>query len=268
MEKLTLNTGAQIPLLGLGTWDLRDTLCETIVSEAIEVGYRLIDTAQMYGNEKEVGRAIDKLSVKRSDLFITSKLDSRCNGYQQARDGIKRSLDQLNMDYIDLMLIHEPYSNDIAMYEALAEAYHDGKIKAIGISNYKQARFEQLIRQVSLIPAVNQVECHLQFQKWGLQQQLENHSTMMQAWSPLGQGKLNFETHPLFMQLSEKYRKSPAQIVLRFLTQRGVSVIPKTKRLERLKENISIFDFQLSQDEMKMIRTLDQGTTLFSWTDN
>ncbi|UXR81910.1 aldo/keto reductase [Staphylococcus sp. IVB6214] len=267
MEHLTLNTGAKIPLVGLGTWDLRDETCVSLVSEAIRLGYRLIDTAQMYDNEKEVGQGIAQTNVDRDDLFITTKLDSRSNGYKQALEGISRSLDNLNLDYVDLLLVHEPYSNDLAMYEALSEAYHDGKVKAIGISNYNQKRFEQFLKNVDIIPAVNQVECHLQFQKWVLQQKLKEHGTIMQAWSPLSQGKLGFEKQPEFLQLSEKYKKSPAQIVLRFLTQRGISVIPKTRRIECLEENMSIFDFQLLPEEMNLLKSLDKDTTLFSWTE-
>ncbi|UXR71058.1 MULTISPECIES: aldo/keto reductase [unclassified Staphylococcus] len=267
MEYLTLNNDVKMPLVGLGTWDLRGETCTSLVSEAIQLGYRLIDTAQMYDNEKEVGQGIARTSVNRDDLFITTKLDGRCNGYKQARDGIIHSLDNLSLDYVNLLLVHEPYSNDIAMYEALSEAYHDGKVKAIGISNYDQKRFEQFLKKVDIIPAVNQVECHIQFQKWALQQKLGAHGTVMQAWSPLGQGKLGIDEQPELIQLAEKYKKSPSQIVLRFLTQRGVSVIPKTKRIERLEENMSIFDFQLLPEEMNRIKLLDRDETLFSWTE-
>ncbi|AVQ33406.1 aldo/keto reductase [Staphylococcus muscae] len=267
MECLTLNTGVKMPLVGLGTWDLRGEICISLVSEAIQLGYRLIDTAQMYANEKEVGQGISKASVNREDLFITTKLDSRSNGYKQTRNGIVHSLDNLNLDYVDLLLVHEPYSNDIAMYEAMAEAHHDGKVKAIGISNYDQQRFEQFLKKVDIIPVVNQVECHIQFQKSSLQQELKEHGTAMQAWSPLGQGKIGIDQQPELIQLAEKYKKSPAQIVLRFLTQRGISVIPKTRRIELLEENMSIFDFQLLPEEMNRIKSLDRDETLFSWTE-
>ncbi|KIX90458.1 hypothetical protein TP70_07120 [Staphylococcus microti] len=267
MEYITLNTGARMPLLGLGTWNLRGDTCTSLVSEALQLGYRLIDTAQMYDNEKEVGQAIAQTSVKRDDLFITTKLDSRSNGYQQACEGIVRSLDNLNLEYIDLMLVHEPYAHDCAMYEALVEAYDEGKVKAIGISNYDEKRFEQFIQNVQPIPMVNQVECHLQFQKWALHQKLKAHGTVMQAWSPLGQGKIDIAKEPVLVQLADKYKKTPAQIVLRFMTQRGVAVIPKTKHIERLEENSHIFDFKLLPEEMRMIQSLDKGTTLFSWTE-
>ncbi|MGT2803040.1 aldo/keto reductase [Streptococcus henryi] len=153
------------------------------------------------------------------------------------------------------------------MYKVLEEAYYDGKVKAIGLSNYNQRRFEQFIHSSNIVPTVNQVECHLHFQKWDLQQTLKEHGTVMQAWSPLAQGKIQFEQQPELVQLSEKYGKSPAQIVLRFLTQRGVSVVPKTSRVERLAENIDIFDFCLTNFEMDMLKKLDKGKTLFSWTE-
>ncbi|TAA13890.1 aldo/keto reductase [Streptococcus parasuis] len=266
-DKIVLNSGLEMPLLGLGTWDLRGGTCVSIVSEAIRLGYRLIDTAQMYGNEREVGKAIVSSPVKRRELFVTTKLDGRSNSYQQARDGIESCLDSLSMSYIDLMLVHEPYTNDKAMYKALEEAYYDGKVKAIGLSNYNQRRFEQFIQSANIVPAVNQVECHLHFQKWDLQQTLKEHGTEMQAWSPLAQGKIQFEQQLELVQLSEKYGKSPAQIVLRFLTQRGLSVVPKTSRVERLAENIDIFDFCLTNFEMDMLKKLDKGKTLFSWTE-
>lgn len=268
MEYVKLNNGVLMPLVGLGTWDLRNNECIDTVSKAIQLGYRLIDTAQMYGNEKEVGLGIMKSGMNRQELFITTKIYRISNSHEKAKQAIDESLKNLQLDYIDLLLLHEPYTQGPQMYQALEEAYKEGKVKAIGISNYNEKWYQNFVEECSIIPAVNQVEVHVNFQKWQLQDMLEKHGTLMQAWSPLGQGIGNIFKNPILIQIGKKYNKSPAQVALRFLVQRGISVIPKSNKESRLMENINIFDFQLADEEIETIRQLNTNKTLFSWTES
>lgn len=268
MEYTLLNNGIQMPLIGLGTWDLNGKECIEVVSLAIQLGYQLIDTAQMYGNEKEVGLGIMKSGVPRSHLFITTKICRNSNSYEKAKQAIETSLKNLNLDYIDLLLIHEPYHQGPEMYRALEEAYMSGKIKAIGVSNYDEKWYQEFIKKCKIIPAVNQVENHIYYQKWKLHKLLRVNGTAMQAWSPLAQGQIKLSDQRVLKMIGEKYNKTPQQIALRFLIQRGISVIPKTKHETRLIENIDIFDFYLTDEEMEQIHQLDQNKTLFSWTKN
>lgn len=268
MEYITLNTGSRMPLLGLGTWNLRGKECVKIVSLAIQHGYRLIDTAQMYGNEKEVGLGILKSGIDRHELFVTTKIYRISNSYEKAKKAIDESLKNLQLDYIDLLLLHEPYTQGSQMYQALEEAYKEGKVKAIGISNYNERWYQNFIKECSIIPAMNQVEAHVNFQKWQLQEMLEKNGTLMQAWSPLGQGIGNILKNPILLEIGKKYNKSPAQIALRFLVQRGISVIPKSNKESRLMENIDIFDFKLTDEEIETIKQLDTNKTFFSWTES
>lgn len=268
MKYCKLNNGIMMPLLGLGTWNLNGQECIQTVCNAIQSGYQLIDTAQMYGNEKEVGEGIKKSGALRDKLFITTKIYRKSNSYEKAKQAINDSLMNLNTDYIDLMLLHEPYVQGPQMYKALEEAYHDGKVRAIGISNYDPKWFQEFLTQCNIPPAVNQVETHLYFQKWNVQEALEAHNVKMQAWAPLAQGKEDMMNHPVLTKLSKKYNKTVPQIILRFLTQRGISVIPKTKRSSRLMENITIFDFQLTDTEINSLKKLDRNQTLFPWTEN
>lgn len=240
--------------------------CIDTVAKAITLGYRLIDTAQMYGNEKEVGLGIQKSSVDREELFITTKIYRISNTYEKTKRAIEKSLENLQLDYIDLLLLHEPYAQGPEMYKALEEAYFSGKVKAIGISNYDENWYKDFIQQCQVIPAVNQVETHILYQKWELQALLEKYGTALQAWSPLAQGKVKLEEQSILKTIAAKYHQTSAQICLRFLTQRGISVIPKSRHEHRLLENIDIFDFKLTNDEMQQIAKLDQNDTLFPWT--
>lgn len=267
MEFLTLNNGVKMPILGLGTWDLRGDECIRVVSEAIELGYRLIDTAQMYENEAEVGKGIAKSNIDRSELFITTKLDERSNGYQEAKDGIKSSLENLGLDYIDLIILHRPYSHDLEMYKALIEANEAGLVRAIGISNYNQERYDEFLKHCQVVPQLNQIEAHLFFQKWDFQKHLQEQGTVFQAWSPLTQGLVDPNSQQILKELSEEYGKTPAQVTLRFFIQRGISVAPKTSRVERLKENIDVFDFVISDEDIEKIKKIDTNKTLFPWTE-
>lgn len=266
MEYVTLNNNLKMPLLGLGTWDLRNEECIQTVAKAIQLGYRLIDTAQMYGNEKEVGLGIMKSGVPREQLFITTKMYRISNSYKMAKKAIEESLKKLNVDYIDLYLLHEPYKEGIEMYKALEEAYKEGKVRAIGISNYDEKWYQSFIKQCKIIPMVNQVETHLFYQKWNFQKLLEKNKTAMQAWAPLAQGKDHIFNNFTLINIGKKYNKTAAQVILRFLTQRGISVIPKSSKEERLIENMSIFDFKLNEEEVNQIKKLDRNDTLFAWT--
>lgn len=266
MEYITLKNNIKMPLLGLGTWDLRGQECIDTVCTAIKNGYRLIDTAQMYGNEKEVGQGIIKSHIPRQELFITTKIYGISNSYEKAKKAIRESLTNLQTDYIDLLLLHEPYLQEQEMYKAIEEAYRNGTVRAIGISNYGKKRFEKFLKQCKTVPLVNQIECHIYYQKWEYQKYLNRYDVKMQAWAPLAQSQVKIGQEPLLLKIAEKYHKTPYQIALRFLTQRGISAIPKSRREKKLIENINIFDFQLTQSEIKEISSLDKNDTLFMWT--
>lgn len=265
MEYMTLNTGAQMPLLGLGTYLLRGGKGERCMLDALELGYRLFDTAQMYGNEKELGNALRQSRVPRGEVFITTKLYRPGASYAGAKRGIEESLRALRLEYVDLLLIHEPYREAEEMYRALEEAHQDGRIRAIGISNFSADRYAAFLRSCNVIPAVNQVEAHVFFPQKALQEAMEAHGTHMQAWSPFAAGKSRFFRNPVLMSIGHAYGKSPAQIGLKYLVQQGISVIPKSSRRERMRENMEIFDFRLHDEDMRRLRALDGGKTLFGW---
>nr|WP_246543093.1 aldo/keto reductase [Fusibacter paucivorans] len=255
-----------MPLSGLGTWDLNGEECIDTVATALQNGYQLIDTAQMYGNEQAVGAGIKKSGVKRDRLFLTTKLYRRNNSYNKAKSAIDESLKKLNVDYVDLLLLHEPHSQELEMYRALEEAYRAGKARAIGISNYDKDRYVQFIEKCDVLPAVNQLEAHVYYQKWAYQEFMNEQGTQMQAWSPLAQGIDRIAELPVLKDIGMKYQKSGAQVALRFLVQRGISVIPKSRHRERLLENLAIYDFNLSNEEMNQIKKIDRNDTLFPWT--
>ncbi len=265
MNYITLNNGVQMAILGLGTWDLRGRECEESILDAIGVGYRLIDTAQMYANECQVGNAIKRCGVPREELFITTKICRPNNSYRGAKSAIEVSLKDLQLDYIDLLLIHEPYREAQEMYRAMKEAYQNGKIRAIGISNFKARWYNDFIRDCSVIPAVNQVEAHVFFQQSELLQRMSGHGTHMEAWSPFAAGKNNIFENTVLAAIGQKYKKTAAQIALKYLVQMNIAVIPKSSHRNRMIENMDIFDFQLTYDDMSRIRKLDQGKTLFGW---
>lgn len=265
MEYIKLNNGISMPVLGLGTWALHGKECEGCVSKALEYGYRLIDTAQMYGNEKEVGNAVKKSGIPRKEVFITTKLCTPCTSYSAAKSGIERSFENLGVDYIDLLLIHEPYSTSLEIYEAMTEGVKEGKIKSIGVSNFNKNFYLDFIKKCEIIPAVNQVECHVFYRQKDLHNTLEENGTHMQAWSPFACGKNNFFNNSVLNTLGIKYGKSAAQIGLRYLVQAGISVIPKSSHPDRIKTNADIFDFELNEDDLSRIQKLDLNKTLFGW---
>lgn len=262
---VTLNNGIKMPIIGFGTYPLTNDTCIYCVCEAIKVGYRLIDTARMYKNEKAVGEGIKKCGIPREDLFITTKICSPDTTYERTKAAIKDSLSNLGLDYIDLVLIHEPYASFLEMYRALEEAYQEGKVRAVGVSNFNEDLYLKLIQNCSIIPVINQVESHVFYRQKKLQNIMQKHGTLMQAWSPLAVGKKDIFTHPILSQISKKYHKTAAQIALKYLIQENVSIIPKTSHSQRMKENIDLFDFELSNEDLIKIAQLDTNQSLFGW---
>lgn len=265
MEYITLNNGVKMPIVGFGTWDIRGEEGKRCILEALEVGYRLIDTAAMYNNESIVGAAMKESGLPRSEIFLTTKLNAPYAGYEKAKAGIAESLAKLQSDYIDLLLIHEPYDQAEGMYEAFKEAYQAGKVRAIGVSNFYQRHYCSFVQSCGVIPAVDQVESHVYFPELSLKKTLNAHGTMMQSWGPFTEGRRNIFSEPLLNKIGQKYHKSAAQVALRFLIQNGIAVIPKSAHKERMKENLDIFDFALSPEDIKEISTLDTHRSLFGW---
>ena len=265
METVTLNNGVKMPLIGFGTWALTGRHCEACVAAALEEGYRIIDTAEMYHNEQEVGNAISRCGIARGELFITTKLSNQSNGYDLARKTIDESIKKLGLDYIDLFLVHEAYSEAAGMYRALEEGYRDGRIRAIGISNFTAPRYRKLLERCQVVPAVNQMETHVYLGQEALQETLRSHGTLLEAWAPFTQGKKQIFAEPLLFELGKTYGKTAAQLALRYLVQRGIPVIPKSAHRERMRENLNIFDFSISEQDMDRIRSLDEGTSLFGF---
>ena len=265
MKYISLNNGIKMPIIGYGTWTLKGKDCERAVIDALEVGYRLIDTAQMYKNEKEVGNAIKKTKILREEIFITTKICSPNTTYLKTKEAINKSLKELQLEYIDLMLIHKPYENSLKMYKAMEEAYKEGKIKAIGISNFNISEYNSFIKNCEIIPAINQVEAHIFFRKKDLQETMEKHKTKMEAWSPLVAGKEKIFENKILIDIGKKHNKTSAQVALKYLVQNDIIIIPKTSNKERMKENIDILDFELSDAEMTKISRLDKNKSLFGW---
>lgn len=252
-----------MPLLGFGTYLLREgTVCEQSVLNAINIGYRLIDTAAAYHNEESVGRAIKKSGVKREEIFVTTKFLPAEPGYENAKRSFEASLKKLGLDYIDLYLIHIPQGDVRSSWRAMEELYKEGKVRAIGVSNFTTDQIRNLLKQHSVIPAVNQVETHPFSQRTEMQKALKSQGIQLESWAPFAQGRNNLFSNELLKALSGKYNKSIAQVVLRWLIQREVVVIPKSANLTRINENFNVFDFELSSDDMTSIKSLDKGSGL------
>lgn len=263
MRDITLNNGVRMPLLGFGTYLLQDGwACEQAVLQALASGYRLLDTAAAYANEESVGRAIKKSQVNRADLFVTTKLVPAARGYAQAKRACDTSLQKLGLDYLDLYLIHLPQGDITACWTALEDLYEAGKIRAIGVSNFTLPQLQQLLGQGRVVPAVNQVETHPFSQKTAMQQALHAQGIQMEAWAPFAQGKNKLFANGMLQVLASNYQKSVAQVVLRWLIQREVVVIPKSATRDRIQENIDVFDFELSAEDMTAIKALDTGSGL------
>ena len=260
MEFVTLNNGVKMPLEGFGVFQVPDAaVCEQAVSDAIAAGYRLIDTAAAYFNEEAVGAAIAKSGVPREELFITTKLWVQDASYEGAKKAIDTSLKKLGLDYLDLYLIHQPMGDYVGAYRAMEEAYHAGKLRAIGVSNFYPARLADLCATVSVIPAVNQVELHPFFQQPDALKLMQEYGVTPEAWGPFAEGNHGIFTHPVLTAIGEKYGKSPAQVALRWNVQSGVVVIPKSVHKNRMEQNMDIWDFTLSDADMEEIAGLDIG---------
>jgi len=263
MEYVTLNNGVKMPVLGYGVFQISNEETERCVLDAISVGYRLIDTAQSYGNEAGVGNAIKKCGVPREELFITTKIWISNAGYEKAKASIEASLRKLQTDYIDLMLIHQPFNDYYGTYRAMEEAYKEGKIRAIGVSNFYPDRFIDLSHYAEVQPAVNQVETHVFNQQKVAKEYMKKYGTQIEAWGPFAEGKNGFFTNEVLMEIGQKYHKSVAQVALRFLIQSDVVVIPKSSKKERMIQNLDVFDFCLDAEDMAAIEALDTKQSLF-----
>jgi len=260
MQKIKLNNGIEMPLEGYGVFQIPDLdIAEKAVSEAIEVGYRLIDTASAYKNEKAVGAAIRKSGIKREDFFVTSKAFINEMGYEKTKEAFTRTLDNLGFDYLDLYLIHQPFGNYYGSWRAMEELYKEGKIRALGISNFLSDRVIDLCYGVEILPAVNQLELHPFYQREEELAILKEYNIVPQAWAPFAEGMNGMFTNSVLVKIAEKYGKTTAQIILRWNIQRGVSVIPKSVHRNRMEENITVWDFELSADDMAEIARLDLG---------
>ena len=263
MEYVTLNNGLKMPILGFGVFQIPKEDTERCVLDAIEVGYRLFDTAQSYGNERAVGNAIKASGLDRSEFFITTKLWISEMGYEKAKKSIEGSLERLQMDYLDLLLIHQPFGDYYGTYRAMEELYHEGKLKAIGVSNFYSDRLIDLIKFNKVVPMVNQVETHPFHQQVEANEIMKKYGVQIQAWAPFAEGKNDLFGNETLVEIGKKYNKSAAQVTLRYLIQRGVSVLPKSVKKERMQQNFEIFDFELSQEEMDNILKLDQPVSSF-----
>lgn len=264
MKTVKLNNGIEMPILGYGVFQIPDLKeCEKSVLDAIESGYRLIDTAASYMNETAVGNAIKKSGVAREDLFITTKLWVQDTGYENTKKSFEKSLNKLQLDYLDLYLIHQPYGDVHGSWRAMEELYKTGKVKAIGVSNFQPDRVMDLITFNEIVPAVNQIETHPFNQQIETQKFLAENKIQIESWGPFAEGKNNIFQNELLASIGRKYDKTIAQVVLRWLTQRGVVAIPKSVKKERMKENFDIFDFELNAEDMEEIATLDQKVSSF-----
>lgn len=263
MKKITLNNEVEMPILGFGVFQIPDNETEKAVLDAIETGYRLIDTAASYRNEKAVGNAIKKSGIPREDLFITTKLWVQDAGYEKTKGAFQKSLDLLQLDYLDLYLIHQPFGDVYGSWKAMQELYNVGKIKAIGVANFQPDRVIDLTVNSGFTPAVNQIETHPFHQQLETQNFLQDNNIQIQSWGPFAEGKNNIFQNEVLASIGAKYNKSIAQVILRWLTQRGVVAIPKSVRKERMVENFNIFDFELTSADMEMIKSLDTKTSQF-----
>ena len=261
MEYVTLNNGIKMPLIGFGTFMLSGDTCVNSVSSAIQAGYRIIDTAEAYGNEKEVGTGIRQSGIDRDELFLVTKVNFK--SYEHAKETVMQSLRNLQTDYIDLLLLHWPFANYYAAWRSLEELYADGKIKAIGVSNFEPDQLLDLIAYNNVVPVVNQIETNLYCQRSVERTWMEKKQVAHMAYAPLGQGNRNeMYQESAVITLAEKYGKTPAQILLRFLTQKEIAVIPRSTKPEHIRENIDIFDFSLSTEEMTLLSSLDKKEPL------
>ncbi len=264
MKTVKLNNGVQMPILGFGVYQVPDAnQCEQCVYDAIQTGYRLIDTAAAYNNEEAVGRAIKKSGVARNEIFVTTKLWIQDAGYEKAKKAFEKSLTKLQLDYLDLYLIHQPFGDVYGSWRAMEELYKEGRIKAIGVSNFQPDRLVDLIVHNEVVPAVNQVETHPFCQQIESNRTMIEYGVQIESWGPFAEGKNNIFENEVLVTIGKKYNKTAAQVILRWLMQRNVVVIPKSVHKERIVENFNVFDFELSAEDMEAIGKLDTGKSLF-----
>ena len=263
MKNVKLNNGVEMPILGFGVYLIPDyDECKRAVLDALETGYRLIDTASAYFNEKAVGDAIKESGINRKELFITTKLWHTDSGYEKTKKGFEASMEKLQLDYLDLYLIHQPFGDYYGSWRAMEELYENKKIKAIGVCNFYPDRFLDLVEHNKIVPAVNQIEIHPLFQREYDESIMKPYGTQMEAWSPLVRGEKILDNETL-KNIGAKYGKTPAQVILRWLIQRNIIVIPKSVHKERIIENFNIFDFELSSDDMDKVKSMETGKTAF-----
>ncbi len=263
MEYATLYNGVKMPLLGYGVYQVGKEEAERCVLDALDVGYRLIDTAQSYFNEEEVGKAVWKSGIRRDEIFLTSKVWIEHYGYEECRKSVLESMEKLRTDYIDLMLLHQPFGDTYGAWRALEELYREGKLRAIGISNHYADRMVEFASFVSVPPMVNQMEIHPLNQQQELRSWADRYHIQLEAWAPFGEGRRGLFENETLRQIGLRYGKTPAQVILRWHLQRGIVVIPKSVHRERMEENLNVFDFTLSDEDMADIRSLDTATSSF-----
>lgn len=264
MHYTKLNNGVEMPMVGFGVFQIPDQdQCQEVVEEALRVGYRLIDTAQVYGNEEAVGKAVKASGIPREELFITTKLWISDYGYEAAKKAFAESLKKLDMDYVDLYLLHQPVGDVFGAWRALEELYKEGKIRAIGVSNFMPEQVANLALFNQVIPAVNQVELHVFHQKQAQQDYLASKGIQLESWAGLAAGQFNVFTNPILLEIAEKYNKKTSQVMLRWQLQRGIVSLSKSATPSRIAENFDIFDFELTAEDMEKISTLNSDTTLF-----
>lgn len=263
MEYVTLSNGVEMPILGYGVYQVTKDECERCVLDALQVGYRSIDTAQSYFNEEEVGSAIQKSGVPRTDIFLTSKVWIENYGYESCRKSVQTSIEKLQTDYLDLMLLHQPFSDYYGAWRALEDLYEEGKIRAIGISNFYPDRLVDLASFARIKPMVNQVETHPHNQQILAKQYMDKYGVQIEAWAPFGEGRGGLFENDTLKAIGEKYGKTAAQVMLRWHIQRGVVVIPKSTHRERMEENLNVFDFELTAQDMEQIAALDKKESSF-----
>lgn len=263
MEYVTLNNGVKMPILGYGVYQVSNAECERCVLDAVSVGYRSIDTAQAYGNEEAVGNAVKKCGIPRNELFITTKVWISNGGYENSKKSLQESLKKLQSDYIDLVLIYQPFNDYYGTYRAMEEAYKEGRLRAIGVSNFYPDRLVDLCQFVDVKPAINQVETHVFQQQKKAHEYMEKYGVQHESWGPFAEGRKDFFTNSVLAEIGKKYGKSTAQVALRFLIQSNVVVIPKSTHKDRMEQNFDVFDFTLTSEDMSAIQKLDEGESLF-----
>ena len=263
MEFVTLPNGVEMPILGYGVYQIPQDICERCVLDALQAGYRALDTAQGYFNEEQVGNAIEKSGIPRKEIFLTTKVWIEHYGYEQAKGSVLESMRKLRTDYLDLVLLHQPFGDYYGAYRALEDLYEAGKLRAIGISNFYPDRMVDIASFARIRPMVNQVEVHPLHQQDEAKQWLDKYGIQMEAWAPFGEGRGGLFTNPVLTQIGAKYGKTAAQVILRWHIQRGIAVIPKSTHVERMRENLDVFDFTLTPEDMAAVAALDEKQSVF-----